>query len=500
MNGTVGTFCLVLHTHLPWLAHHGRWPVGEEWLHQAWAHSYNPLLHMLTELGEQGHRHLLTIGVTPVLAAQLDDPHCLREQHRWLADWMLRADDLSGSRDQVLREQGKREGRTARHAVRRFEDEWSAGGSPIWRRLADAEVVELLGGPATHPVLPLVREPIAHLALATGLDDHVRRLGRRPGGIWLPECAYRPGLEQILTTHAVRRLMLDGPTLRHVGASTSQPWRLADSDVTVVGRDLDVTYRVWSPRRGYPGGPWYRDFHSFHHESGFKLYRVTGNQVPAHEKAPYQPERAQAAVLADVDDFVSVVRARLADIAAQEGRPGLVVAGYDTELYGHWWHEGVDWLARVLQRLPDAGVTVTTMSRAIEAQPPTASIHPERSSWGRGKTLEVWEGPAVQGMLDGQYWAQDALIDVARPRPDAPLGRDRWLDDLAEEVLLACASDWPFMVDHDSSAEYARGRLDGHLGTVDRLLRERRPDGRGAVYRPFGDVDARLLSPGEPQR
>ena len=27
-----GMFCLVLHSHLPWLANHGRWPVGEEWL------------------------------------------------------------------------------------------------------------------------------------------------------------------------------------------------------------------------------------------------------------------------------------------------------------------------------------------------------------------------------------------------------------------------------------------------------------------------------------
>ena len=195
MTAPLGTFCLVLHTHLPWLAHHGRWPVGEEWLHQAWAQSYGPLLGMLARLGDRGHRDLLTIGVTPVLAAQLDDPYCLHEHHRWLADWMLRADDLSGQRDATLRRLGVHESRQARQALERFEASWSGGGSPVWRSLADAGVVELLGGPATHPVLPLVREPVADLALATGLDDHQRRLGRRPTGIWLPECAYQPGQE-----------------------------------------------------------------------------------------------------------------------------------------------------------------------------------------------------------------------------------------------------------------------------------------------------------------
>ena len=39
----LGTCCIVLHSHLPWLAHAGSWPVGKEWLYQAWAASYLPL-------------------------------------------------------------------------------------------------------------------------------------------------------------------------------------------------------------------------------------------------------------------------------------------------------------------------------------------------------------------------------------------------------------------------------------------------------------------------
>ena len=502
MTRSVGTFCLVLHTHLPWLAGHGRWPVGEEWLHQAWAQSYGPLLDMLTELGSRGGRDLLTIGVTPVLAAQLDDPYCMAEHHRWLADWATRADELSGHRDPALAELGRHESSQARLALRRFESTWTAGGSPLWRALADEGVVEVLGGPATHPVLPLVREPVADLALASGLDDHTRRLGTRPGGIWLPECAYEPGLEHVLARHGVTHLMLEGPSLRHVGADTGLAYTLGDTDVAVVGRDLDVTYRVWSPRRGYPGGRWYRDFHAYHHDSGFKLSRVTGTGVAARDKAPYDPDRARTALHADVDDFVGVVHRRLTDIEASQGRPGLVVAAYDTELFGHWWHEGVDWLAALLSKLPEAGIEVSTLSGALAAMPPTSAVAPERGSWGLGKDLAVWDGEKARPMLDGQLWAQDALLKAVAERPapvPGPAGRDRWLDEMAQAVLLASASDWPFMVSHDSSADYARARLDGHLGTVDALLR----GGTAATGRPshpptwpFGSVDARLLGRG----
>ncbi|HET9874433.1 MAG TPA: 1,4-alpha-glucan branching protein, partial [Mycobacterium sp.] len=86
-----GLFTLVLHTHLPWLAHHGRWPVGEEWLYQSWSAAYLPLLRVLRTLTGEGRRGLLTLGVTPVVAAQLDDPYCLDGMQHWLANWQLRA-------------------------------------------------------------------------------------------------------------------------------------------------------------------------------------------------------------------------------------------------------------------------------------------------------------------------------------------------------------------------------------------------------------------------
>ena len=90
-----GQFSLVLHTHLPWLAHHGRWPVGEEWLYQSWAAAYLPLLRVLRRLAAEDRRGLITLGLTPVVMAQLDDPYCLDGMHRWLANWQLRAQEAA---------------------------------------------------------------------------------------------------------------------------------------------------------------------------------------------------------------------------------------------------------------------------------------------------------------------------------------------------------------------------------------------------------------------
>ncbi|HVF20035.1 MAG TPA: 1,4-alpha-glucan branching protein, partial [Mycobacteriales bacterium] len=279
MTAPVGACCIVLHTHLPWVAHAGTWPVGEEWLHQAWSSSYLPLADLLSRLAGEGRRDVLTLGVTPVVNAMLDDPYLLREQHTWLGYWQTRAAQLGASGR--FPDVAAAEHRRATRVLSLFESGWRHGGSPVLRSLADSGVVELLGGPATHPFQPLlVDERLVDGQLGVGLDDHALRLGRRPRGIWAPECGYRPGLETSYAAVGVGHFLVDGPTL--LGSVGSDPlatgagWTVGDSDVVAFGRDLDVTYRVWSPRSGYPGGRWYRDFHHYDHETGIRPFRVTG--------------------------------------------------------------------------------------------------------------------------------------------------------------------------------------------------------------------------------
>jgi 1,4-alpha-glucan branching enzyme len=500
----VGSFALVLHSHLPWLAHHGSWPVGEEWLHQAWSSAYLPLVELLATLADEGRRDVLTLGVTPVLAAQLDDPWCRQQLSTWLGFWSVRAQELAARPEPWLREQAAAEFRAAQHALDQLATTWRAGGSPLLRRLADAGVVELLGGPATHPFLPLLDERVAGFALAVGLDDARVRLGRRPAGIWLPECGWAPGLERTLAGADVRHLLVDEATLTATGAATSRPWRVTGSDVVVLARDLTVTDRIWSSRTGYPAGEHYRDFHTFDHRSGLRPFRVTGKGVPGSAKAPYDRAAAARAVTADAEDFVAAVRLRLADIADRDGRPGLVVAAYDTELFGHWWLEGPAFLSQVLRLLPEAGVGLTTLAGAIENDPVAGSVELPAGSWGAGKDYRVWDGELVRDLRDEGFWVQRRLLDVVDRERRAGRLRTRRpeLDQLARQALLALSSDWAFMVTRDQAAGYARERAAGHREAFHRLaeLVERHDPGalteaarQRATDGPFGTLDARLL-------
>ncbi|MFD5825171.1 1,4-alpha-glucan branching protein domain-containing protein [Lentzea sp. NPDC060358] len=477
-----GTFCLVLHSHLPWLAHHGTWPVGEEWLYQAWAHSYLPVVDMLRRFADEGRSDVLTLGITPVLAAQLDDPYSLRGAHDWLGNWHLRA-QYAGER---LPELSAYEHRASSWALEQFETHWRHGFSPVLRSLVDSSTIELLGGPATHPFQPLLDPRVRSFALRTGLEDTALRIGRAPEGIWAPECGYSPGMEAGYAAAGVRRFMVDGPAL-HGDTSAAHP--VGSSDVLAFGRDLEVSYRVWSPKVGYPGDSAYRDFHTFDHPTGLKPSRVTGKNVAPQDKRPYDPSLAREALSRHVEDFVDTVVRRLRAIDG-----GLVVAAYDTELYGHWWHEGPSWLEAVLRALPEAGVRVTTLRGAVEAGHVGAPVELPASSWGSGKDWRVWDGAQVADIVSLNSSVQQELLGLDFSSDV----RDPVLDQAVREALLALSSDWAFMVTKDSAADYARYRAKIHsdrFSELAALARGGRGRARAAELRaadgPFGHLDAR---------
>jgi 1,4-alpha-glucan branching enzyme len=505
---TEGTFCLVLHSHLPWLAHHGAWPVGEEWLYQAWAHSYLPLVDLLRRFADEGRRDVLTLGVTPVLAAQLDDPYCLRTLHEWLGHWQLRALQASTlwREDPLLRELGAREYRNAIHATEDFETRWRNGFSPILRSLVDSSVIELLGGPLTHPFQPLLDPRVRAFALRTGLDDTRLRVGHRPAGIWAPECGYAPGMEEGYAAAGVGRFLVDGPSLR---GDTSAPRTVGSSDVVCFGRDLEVTYRVWSPKAGYPGHANYRDFHTWAHEVGLKPSRVTGKQIPPDAKEPYDPALAADTLRLHIKDFVDTVVTRLRSLRKRHGRESVVVAAYDTELFGHWWHEGPAWLEGILRALPEAGVRVTTLRGALDAGHLGPPVDLPASSWGSGKDWRVWDGTQVADLAEANAALQRRLLAAI---PAGGVHARNGLADLAVgEAMLALSSDWAFMVTKDSAADYARERARVHTERFDRLAAVLAagipsPGERREIERllfadsPFGHLDARTLAAPPPRQ
>ncbi len=373
------------------------------------------------------------------------------------------------------------------------------GGSAALRPLVDAGAVELLGGPLTHPILPLLPEPVAAFALRTGLDDAALRVGRRPQGVWAPECAWAPGLEQVYAAAGVGHFVVDEPTMRAAGATTYRPWRVGDSDVVAFARDLALTDLVWSSRSGFPGGPDYRDFHDVH-PSGLRPSRVTDPHDP--HKQPYRPEAAAAAVRHDAATFVGAVRDRL--VALGEHDPGgpapVAVVAWDTELFGHWWHEGPQFLEQVLRTLPEAGVRTATLAQV--AGQATGSVELPAGSWGAGKDLRLWAGPAVADLAADARAVADRMLHVVRRCCPPGSARRPDLDDLVREGLLALASDWAFMVSRDSAAGYARDRHAAHTARFHALADAL--EGRGPHPGPSPDgalashLDARMLVAARP--
>jgi 1,4-alpha-glucan branching enzyme len=500
-----GLFTLVLHTHLPWLAHHGRWPVGEEWLYQSWSASYLPLMRVLRRLAGEDRSHLLTLGMTPVVTAQLDDPYCLTGMHHWLANWRLRAQEAT-TLPEPLHEFGIREVAEADRELDEFTTLWQHGGSPLLRELIDSDTIELLGGPLSHPFQPLLNPRLREFALREGLADAHQRLAHTPTGIWAPECAYAPGMEFDYDAAGVGHFMVDGPSL-HGDTALGRP--VGDSPVVAFGRDLQVSYRVWSPKSGYPGHAAYRDFHTYDHVTGLKPARVTGRNVASDAKAPYDPGRADRVVDGHVADFVEVVRRRLAAEGERIGRPAHVIAAFDTELFGHWWYEGPLWLERVLRALPAAGIRVGTLSDAVADGFTGGPVELPPSSWGSGKDWSVWSGEKVADIVQ----LNTEVVDTALSTVDkafeqnasvgAPVTRDVVADQILRETLLTVSSDWPFMVSKDSAADYARYRahlhahatreIAGALATGRREQAERLAAGWNRADGLFGALDARRL-------
>ena len=511
-----GLFTLVLHTHLPWLAHHGRWPVGEEWLYQSWSAAYLPLLRVLRTLAAEDRRGLITLGMTPVVTAQLDDPYCLDGMYHWLANWQLRALEAATLRTgttvgyaapEALRAFGIREYAEAGRELDDFATLWRHGGSPLLRELIDAGTVELLGGPLAHPFQPLLNPRLRDFALREGLADAQQRFAHTPTGIWAPECAYAPGMEHDYAAAGVGHFMVDGPSL-HGDTALGRP--VGSTDVVAFGRDLQVSYRVWSPKSGYPGHAAYRDFHTYDHLTGLKPARVSGRNVPSDAKAPYDPERADRAVDTHVADFVEVVRRRLIAETERIGRPAHVVAAFDTELFGHWWYEGPAWLERVLRALPEAGVRVGTLSDAVAGGFTGTPVDLPASSWGSGKDWQVWAGEPVADLVrlnaevvDTALTTVDKALEQAAGL-DSPTPRDAVADQILRETLLTVSSDWPFMVSKDSAADYARYRahlhahatreIAGAVASGRRETAQRLAAGWNRADSLFGGLDARRLS------
>ena len=342
MNKPDGELAIVLHTHMPYMEGFGTWPFGEEWLWEAVATSYLPLLAVLD-------RAPITLSLTPVLCDQLEAPGATERCLRFLEE--IRPE--SHRRDIAsFREAG--EDRLADELERSAAD--YAQAAQMIRRL-DAGLGRLFGGlptwtsAATHAVLPLLfSDSGIELQVQTGIESHRRRFGEWAGGFWLPECAYAPWLDPLLEEAGVRSTCVELTNVFGLGDRRHLRPLATDEGPVLWPIDRAVISLVWSDR-GYPAAGAYRDYHGLttHH------HRVRGNDGSAYDR-----ESATRLAKEHARDFVARVRARLADAGG-----GVCVCALDTELLGHWWFEGPQWLEAVVDEAARQELPLSTLDDAL---------------------------------------------------------------------------------------------------------------------------------------
>ncbi len=514
MGSVKGRLVFVMHAHLPYVLGHGEWPYGASWLFEAAADTYLPLLVSLEALQANGVRPALTLEFSPVLGEQLDDDRFRTGLVGHLAALISAAirnrDDAAASGD--AERAGMAEAWRDRYQAtlddfeRRDRDILSGFGA-----LDAAGAIELFTCARTHGFLPLLGSAErTRRQVGDGVAWFQARFGRKPRGIWMPECAYRPGgpwqpaadlpvdavrpgIEAFLQAAGIdwtiidAHLVTEGAPIGNYppwsatageGLSPHQIYTLGDSTVAAFPRDPTTTVQVWSGDIGYPANPWFLEFHRRHHEGGLRYWRVTDRELDIGDKAPYEPGRARTAVAEQGHHFARLVGETIANTVAAGVEDPVVLAPYDAELFGHWWREGVEWFAAARRELDAAGILVATASEALDASGTAQAVRVPAGSWGDGGDYRVWDVPSTADLWRAIYAAEAGLEESQAENPEPERTLRTVLDQLRRTVLLIESSDWAFLISTGTAVRYATERWRGHAADADVPRRPRRALGR----------------------
>jgi len=486
---TTGYLCLVLHAHLPFVRHPEYDEFLEErWLFEAVRESYLPLIRILRARGEENCSSRLTISLSPSLMAMLDDELLKARCHRYLERVMMMADQqvIKTSSDQKL------------HPVARYYQVLSENNLATWEdcdgdiigALISAEkegLVELITTAATHAFLPLWKRHLdtTRSQIQIGVQAFQRRVGHAPAGIWLPECGYYPGLEDILEEQGIRYFFLDTHGILNAGPRPPDGVYspvFCPNGLAAFGRDPESSHQVWSSHGGYPGDVNYREYYrdigssmpveeltsifpdgELDHSTGFKYHRVTG---PGEKKDLYHPGRAAEKAAIHAGDFLHKKFEQATRLSAKMKTPPVITAPYDAELFGHWWYEGPMFIQALMKAMDQhEGIEMVTPSDILTRFPEGHTAVPAASTWGARGYHDVWLNDTTAWMYPHLYRAAEraAKMDGTSSELLSPEMKSRLLVQARRELLLAQSSDWPFMLNAGSHLEYAEKRVRDHL-------------------------------------
>jgi 1,4-alpha-glucan branching enzyme len=423
---------------MPYVEGFGTWPFGEEWLWEAIATSYLPLLDVL----ERGAPY--TLSLTPVLCDQLAAPGALERCAAFLRDVRSRSHQLD---IEACHEAGLDE---LADELERAAGEYQDALAALERRgdlLAALAPHAAWTSSATHAVLPLLASDAGvRLQLQTGVDSHRRRFGEGwRGGFWLPECAHEPWLDPLLEEAGVHAACVELTGVLGRGDDRHLVPLRSEAGPLLVPIDRELIDLVWSAD-GFPARAPYRDAH----------HRTARDHKPwANDGSIYDPARALAQARADAAELADRCAARVAG-------GGLCTLAFDTELFGHHWHEGPAFLAEFAGACDERGLPLVHLDDALEdVEPaPWPEGFDDATTWGQPPTLWTWSGPQVRDIARTQ---RDAELRVLARGADVP-------ERAVRELLALQASDWAFMETRALAGPYALDRIKGHRAALDAAL------------------------------
>lgn len=495
-----GYVALMLHAHLPFVRHPEHPFFTEElWLYEAITETYVPLLQAMEGLLRDDIDFRLTMSMTPPLISMLQD-ELLQDRYEQrigkLIELAEREIDFTKNEPHLQRLAYMYRDRfvSARDTFYRYQRDLVQG----FKAVQDAGKLEIVTCPATHGFLPLMNQNTRAMRaqISVAVQHYEKVFARRPVGIWLGECGFVPGVDELLRDAGIRYLFVDTHAVlfgseRPVYGVFAPVY--TNAGVAAFGRDVESSKQVWSANEGYPGDPVYRDFYrdigydrdeeyiapyihpdGIRLHTGIKYHRITGADVELGAKDYYDPHVAWERVASHAGNFMFNREKQIEHLAEHMDRKPIVVCPYDAELYGHWWYEGPMFLDFFFRKLAydQASIAPITPSEYLNEYPTNQISMPSASSWGYRGYNEVWLNGGNDWIYVHLHKAGERMVELAEHFHTPSDLERRALNQAVRELLLAQSSDWAFIMKTNTAVPYALKRTRDHIERFTRLYND----------------------------
>ena len=188
------------------------------------------------------------------------------------------------------------------------------------------------------------------------------------------------------------------------------------------------------------------------------------------------PEWAKEKAAIHAGNFMFNREKQIEHIGYHMDRKPIIISPYDAELFGHWWFEGPMWIDFLIRKIAydQKTVKLATASDYLNEYPVNQMSVPSPSTWGYKGYNEVWLEGSNDWIYRHLHAAGERMKELVEKFSHCmEKGRNdlarRALNQAARELLLAQASDWPFIMKTGTMVEYAEKRVKLHINRFTRI-------------------------------